>query len=184
MRGRPMVAAHGRTLVFCGMTVRFEVVSADPSPALLKFARTLMGEYAAMPHINGRWDTAPADIAALPLPFVAPAGVLLVAFDGEAPLGCGALLTLEPGIVEMKRVYVREAARGCGVGESLVRTLLGHADALGCPRVRLDTAPELLTAQALYRRLGFVPIPPYQAGLLPDTLFFERVADNATTRPA
>jgi ribosomal protein S18 acetylase RimI-like enzyme len=62
--------------------------------------------------------------------------------------------------------------------------LLARARALGFGRLRLDTAPELLEAQALYRRFGFAPIPQYRSGLLPDALCFEvdltlRVLDGA-----
>ena len=151
-----------------------EVVDASAPTGRWEVARTLMREYAALPHTTGRWPTMHADIAALPRPFVAPAGVLLVASAGDEPLGCGALLALAPDIGEVKRMYVRPAARGRGVGEALLRALLAHADSLGFTRVRLDTAPELLAAQALYRRFGFTEIPPYRSGLLPDALCFER----------
>ncbi|MGE3956919.1 MAG: GNAT family N-acetyltransferase [Vicinamibacterales bacterium] len=153
------------------------VVGADAPAAHLEAARTLMTEYAALPHTAGRWPTMQADLAALPQPFVAPAGVLLVAWAGALPLACGGLLEREPGIAEVKRMYVRAAARRRGVGEALLRALLEHAGRIGATRVRLDTAPELLAAQALYRRFGFTPIPHYRDGLLPDALCFERPVD-------
>ncbi|MCC7053206.1 MAG: GNAT family N-acetyltransferase [Gemmatimonadaceae bacterium] len=157
------------------MSVRIETVPEHGGAPLLAVARALVAEYAALPHTVGRWSNAAADIAALPQPFVAPRGALLVALDDGGALGCGALRHFEPGIVEIKRMYVRPAARGRGVGEALLRALLHRAAHLGYDRVRLDTAPELLAARALYGRLGFEPIPHYQPGLLPDTLCFERV---------
>ena len=135
---------------------------------------TLMREYAALPHVAGRWLTVEQDLAALPHPFVAPSGALLLATDGVQPLGCGGLVALSPGVGEIKRVYVRPVARGRGVGEALTVTLLAEAKRLGFHRVRLDTAPELVAAQALYSRLGFVRIPPYRDGLLTDAVCFER----------
>lgn len=148
-------------------------VDGDAPPRHLEAVRTLMMEYAALPHTTGRWTTAPADIAALPQPFVAPRGALLLATGEAEALGCGALLTLEAGVGEIKRMYVRPAARGQGVGTALLHALLSQAALQGFVRVRLDTAPELLEAQALYRRFGFAPIPPYRPGLLPDALCFE-----------
>ena len=155
------------------MTTHFAILDESPSVAQLEMARGLVREYAALPHTVGRWSTASADIAALPAPFVHPRGVFVIAMDNAHAIGCGAVLQLEPGIAEMKRLYVRPAARGRGIGEALVKVLLDHAAALGCSRVRLDTAPELQAAQALYRRLGFQPIAPYRAGLLADAVCFE-----------
>lgn len=153
------------------------------SPELITIARTLMSEYAAMPHTTGRWTTAIEDIATLPEPYVPPAGALLVAMrsvraaldDDASALGCGGLLPLHtPGDAEIKRVYVRPSARGQGVGEALTRELMRLAETIGYMRVRLDTAPELENAIRLYERLGFVHIPPYKAGLLPDAVCMER----------
>lgn len=159
-----------------------DIVDHDSPPTRVVIARTLMGEYAALPHTAGRWTTMDADVAALPHPFVAPAGVLLIASADDEALGCGALIALEPGVGELKRMYVRPDARGRGVGEALLRALLMHAGRLGFDRVRLDTAPELLAAQSLYRRYGFTAIPHYRTGLLPDALCFERPVVLAADR--
>jgi putative acetyltransferase len=147
-----------------------------------------MTEYAALPHTTGRWPTVAVDIAALPAPYVLPAGVLLIALADERSepppemaLGCGALIAQEPpAVAEIKRVYVRPHARRRGIGEAITRELISWADTLGFERVRLDTAPELLAARALYTQLGFYSIPHYRAGLLPDALCFERAVRNST----
>ena len=149
-------------------------VPASGDTTLLAMARELVGEYAVMPHTLPRWLTAAADLAALPQPFVAPRGVLLVAKQGDEAVGCGALLAYDPPVIaEIKRVYVRPSARGQGAGELIMRALLAEASARGFTRVRLDTAPELLAAQALYLRLGFVPIPQYRSEQLPGDVCFE-----------
>ncbi len=147
-------------------------LDAQASPALLGAARTLVREYAALPHTVGRWQTAEADIAALPHPFWAPAGALLVAYDDATAVGCGALLELDADVVEMKRVYLRHASRGRGYGERICRALIARATAMGYRRLLLDTAPALHAARSLYTRLGFVPIPPYRDGLLEDALCY------------
>lgn len=158
----------------------FSICVAD-TPPLVEIARVLFGEYSRLPHTTGRWPTVREDIAALPQPFVAPSGALLVALESSAAaaptanaaLACGALRALDARTAEMKRLYVRPHARRRGIGEAMTRAFLDRARILGYERVRIDTAPELLAARAMYERLGFTPIPPYRDGLLPDALCFE-----------
>lgn len=150
------------------------IVEAHAGPAL-DDARTLMAEYAALPHVAGRWPDPAADIAALPGPFVAPAGALLVAYAGDRPVGCGALRDATPGArAEVKRIYVRPEARGLGAGRALTVALMDLARARGATHVRLDTAPELTAARQLYATLGFTPISRYDPGQLPDAVCLER----------
>ncbi len=160
------------------MDIRLVVVDALAQPVRLEQLRGLMREYAAMPHTVGRWDSAAADIAAMPEPFVVPTGLLLMALRDEEALACGALLAMDAEVVEIKRLYVRPAARGAGLGARMTTALMQHAKRLGYATVRLDTAPELLAARALYERLGFHSISPYKSGLLLEALFFERHLDD------
>ncbi len=149
-------------------------VTNESGNELVSAVRLLMGEYAALPHIEGRWTTIAHDLAELPQPFVPPHGVLLICLDEGQPVGCGALRPFtEQGISEIKRVYVRPGARGKGAGELLMRALMTRSVEIGRPCVRLDTAPELMAARAMYERLGFVSIPLYSESMLPDTLCFE-----------
>ncbi|MCU0647135.1 MAG: GNAT family N-acetyltransferase [Gemmatimonadaceae bacterium] len=143
------------------------------APEQIDHVRVLMAEYGAMPHIAGRWDTVAADVAALPADYAAPSGALLLAMLDDRAAGCVALRALEPPTTcEMKRMYVRPDARGHGIGEALVHAVREHGRRLGYAVMRLDTAPELTAAIALYRRLGFVDIAPYAPRRLP-TLYFE-----------
>jgi GNAT superfamily N-acetyltransferase len=156
------------------MSLRIVTVPASGDPALVSIARTLVGEYAAMPHIGSRWASNATDIAALPLPYVAPRGRLLVAIDESEPLGTGSLLTFDaPTTGEIKRLYVREAARGRGVGDALMRALLDEARRMRFSRVILDTAPELTAARAMYTRFGFRQIPHYRPEQLSDDPCYE-----------
>jgi putative acetyltransferase len=128
----------------------------------LEVARALFSEYGDMPHVEGRWPNRHADLAALPGPYAPPTGTILIAWRGDEPLGCVGLSELEPGrSCEMKRLFVREIARGSGAGRRLVEALLDEARAMGYALMRLDTAPELMAARNLYTSLGFRSIPPY-----------------------
>ncbi|WP_156256746.1 GNAT family N-acetyltransferase [Sandarakinorhabdus oryzae] len=84
----------------------------------------------------------------------------IVEQDGQ-PIAMGGLHRLRDGVAEMKRVYVRDTARGLGLGRALVERLIADARGFGYRRMLLDTMPTLETAIALYERLGFVHIPPY-----------------------
>lgn len=151
-----------------------EAVLPDAPLTRIETVRLLMREYAALPHVVGRWTTIAEDIAALPYPYVPPIGIVLISRLEDRPVGCVALGDLGDRIGEVKRMYVRPAARGAGVGSALLQALLDHAQRVGCTRVRLDTAPELKTAIALYERFGFTPIPSYQVSQCVDALCFER----------
>lgn len=159
------------------------VLCVAEAPPLVAIAQALVAEYATLPHTAGRWLTVASDIARLPMPYVRPAGVLLVALESscvndptlEGALGCGALGSLEePRVAEIKRIYVRPDARRRGIGQAIVLALIEWADQLGFDRLRLDTAPELVAARALYARLGFTPTPAYRDGLPPDSVYLER----------
>lgn len=85
--------------------------------------------------------------------------VILLALDGGAAVGCGALRTLEPGVGELKRVYVKPEARGLGVGRALTAALLENAR--GIRIIRLDTMPSMSAAIHVYESLGFRRTGPY-----------------------
>lgn len=85
----------------------------------------------------------------------------LVAVLSGQVVGCGAWQPLEPGIAEIKRMYVRPSFRGRGIARQLVVALEEDALAAGRPVVRLETGTYLPSAIALYRSVGYLPIPAY-----------------------
>lgn len=98
--------------------------------------------------------------------------LLLAAVDGE-PAGCAGMRALPDGAAEMKRLYVRPAYQGRGLGRDLAEKIIAAARASGYAALRLDTLPKMVPAIALYRALGFRPRGPYAAAPTPGALFFE-----------
>jgi len=133
----------------------------------------LFRAYAASLGVDLAYQGFEAEVANLPGRYAPPAGRLLLARSAQGePLGCIALRALEtPRCCEMKRLYVAPAARGLGLGEALVRALIAEARAAGYSEMRLDTLPEMRSAQALYARLGFKAIEPYYATPVAGTAF-------------
>jgi GNAT superfamily N-acetyltransferase len=80
--------------------------------------------------------------------------------DGEA-IGVGGLKRLSDTVGEIKRMFVRPAARGLGAGRAIVCQLIDDARALGCSTVYLESASFMHPAHALYRSVGFVPSESY-----------------------
>lgn len=85
----------------------------------------------------------------------------LVAVLGGRAVACGAWQRLDAGTAELKRMYVRPAFRGRGIARQLVVSLEEEALAAGHPTLRLETGSYLPAAIALYRSVGYTPIPTY-----------------------
>ena len=143
-------------------------------PEDLMTTRALFVEYAASVGDDLCFQDFEKELAELPGAYQPPAGALLLAERAREVVGCVALRPLDPpGIAELKRLYVRRAARGAGAGRALIDAVLAKARRAGYERVRLDTLPVMKAAQSLYRALGFVEIPAYREYPVPGTIFME-----------
>jgi GNAT superfamily N-acetyltransferase len=117
-------------------------------------------------------------------PSAADVSVVLLARDADGTaIGCGALRALEPGVAELKRMYVVPSARGRGVSRQLLVALEAAAVERGWNTLRLETGPRQPEAVGLYESAGYRPIAAFGAYVgapdADDSLFYERVLEPA-----
>lgn len=95
-------------------------------------------------------------------------------WEGEQPVGMGALKDLGGGELEVKSMYTAEHCRRRGVGSAVLRHLIAAGRARGAKRMSLETGSwdYFRPAVALYRKHGFVECPPFADYVLdPNSLF-------------
>jgi GNAT superfamily N-acetyltransferase len=154
---------------------RFRLVKVRHA-AEIAAAAVLFREYADWLDLDLGFQGFEAELAGLPGKYAPPTGELMLACSpaGEA-LGCVAVRQLEGNAVcEMKRLYVRPAARGTGIGGALVAALIASAEELGYAEMKLDTLARLPEAFALYKRFGFLEIPAYYNNPVPGTVYLSK----------
>lgn len=163
-----------------------EIVLMTPDePHELEATRAIFRDYAASLGVDLGFQNFDEELAKLPGEYAEPRGALLLALvntiDTAVPIdtppmqrlqgglahvaGCCALRPLDtadyPNAAEMKRLYVRPAFRGVGLGRQLAEAVLDVARGAGYACVLLDTLDDMESARALYEDLGFVEVPPY-----------------------
>jgi GNAT superfamily N-acetyltransferase len=148
------------------------VVGQVDTPGLVEIARGLFREYAEAIGTDLEYQGFSEELAALPSPYIPPRGALLIARAETEVAGCVAMRPLTEEVAEMKRLYVRSSFRSFGLGRRLVEAVVNIASGAGYKELRLDTLASMGAAHALYLRLGFVEIPPYNTAHLPGTRFF------------
>jgi ribosomal protein S18 acetylase RimI-like enzyme len=127
--------------------------------------RAIFREYAQTLTVDLCFQGFADELAQLPGDYAEPRGALLLAWVNGVVAGCCALRPLDTSdytnAAEMKRLYVRQAFRGMGLGRQLTEAILDAAKRSGYSCVLLDTLDDMESARALYENLGFEEIPPY-----------------------
>jgi putative acetyltransferase len=141
-------------------TSAIELVEAR-SDAEIAACRELFVEYQRALGVSLCFQGFDAELDALPGDYAPPKGRLYLALARGRPAGCVALRPLFHRDAEMKRLYVRSAYRGSGLGWTLAMRVIDDARELGYDLLKLDTLPNMKAAQRMYERLGFVDTAPY-----------------------
>jgi GNAT superfamily N-acetyltransferase len=144
------------------------------SPAQVAQARELFLEYAQSLGFSLCFQNFDKELAELPGDYAPPDGRLLLAeYDGQLA-ACVALHKLEPGVCEMKRLYLRPLFRGKGLGRALAERIIAEARQIGYQRMRLDTVePVMKDAVAMYGKLGFEEVAPYRPNPVAGAMYME-----------
>jgi putative acetyltransferase len=88
-------------------------------------------------------------------------GVYVVAYSGNLPVACGAVRPFEPGVGEVKRMYVHREHRRHGYARAVLSHLVVQARGLGYSRLVLETGNRQGPAMRLYESGGFERIAPF-----------------------
>ena len=140
-------------------------IATPGTAAALDDVRTIFREYAASLKVDLCFQGFDEELTRLPGDYAEPRGALLLAYVDGHVAGCCALRPLDsvdyPNTCEMKRLYVRPAYRGLGLGRELAAAIMDAARIAGYDHVLLDTLDDMEAARTLYQELGFEEIPPY-----------------------
>jgi GNAT superfamily N-acetyltransferase len=164
---------------------RFRLANARSAEEISE-AAGLFREYADWLGIDLSFQDFEAELASLPGKYAPPTGELMLAYspDGDA-LGCVAVRPLaESAVCEMKRLYVRPAARGLGIGRALVAAIIGAAETIGYTQMKLDTLASMPEAIALYKCCGFLEIPAYYHNPVSGTVYLGKRLSGTQARNA
>jgi putative acetyltransferase len=139
-------------------------------PADVEAVRALFAEYARGVDEPRCFGGLERELTDLPQGYL----VLFLAHEEGVPSGCVGLRELDRSTAEMKRLYVRPAWRGRGIGRQLAEAAIGAAREGGYKRIVLDSLPKMREARELYRSLEFRETAPYLAQPTPGATCFER----------
>ena len=141
------------------------------TPDDLNQVRALFIDYQASLDIDLCFQGFEEELCNLPGQYAEPMGALLLAFVDGAPAGCCAFRPMinsdHVNACEMKRLFVRPAFRGFGLGRQLVERTMVQAQMAGYTSMLLDTLSDMETARALYQEAGFEEIAPYYHNPIP-----------------
>lgn len=140
----------------------------------IRYARELFEEYAAWLGVDLCVQGLEKELRDLPGNYSPPDGRLILATDEGKIAGCIAIRKIGPETCEMKRLYVRPAFRGRGLGRELANAIVEEARSIGYQKMRLDTLPRMMEqAVNMYHSFGFNEIEPYYANPVVGTMYME-----------
>lgn len=101
---------------------------------------------------------------------------VVVAYENEKPVGCGAIKEFESGTMEVKRMYVSPDERKKGIASKILNELENWASELSCTRCLLETGKRQPEAIGLYNKSGYKQIPNYgQYANVENSVCFEKI---------
>lgn len=100
---------------------------------------------------------------------------VVVDYDADKAVGCGAIKEYENGVMEIKRMFVPAELRGLGIAGQVLNELQIWAKELGYKKCILETGDKMIEAIGLYKKNNFKIIPNYgQYATIKDSVCFEK----------
>ncbi|WP_373428916.1 bifunctional helix-turn-helix transcriptional regulator/GNAT family N-acetyltransferase [Streptomyces rishiriensis] len=158
--------------------LRLAAITVEPVDGAAPDARACMEAYAA--DLTDRFGSFTASDLVRPAEVSGASGAFFVAYEEGRPVGCGGLRTLEPGVGELKHVWVHPDARRLGLARRILDRLECAATERGLRLLRLDTNASLTEARAMYRACGYQEIPAYVDHVYADHWFEKRLPTSTT----
>lgn len=137
-------------------TITIRTIRRDDNEALAKIIRDTLAEFGANHPGTVYYD--PTTDHLFEVFHAEPRSTYFIAeINGEMVGGAGIYPTdgLPEATCELVKMYLRPAARGLGLGRTLIERCLVTAKDYGYKQVYLESMPELKKALSVYERFGF-----------------------------
>jgi len=150
------------------------IVYREAAPGDMDGVRLLIREYLASMGLDLSFQGIEEELETLPGKYERPQGAIIVAEAGGALCGCVALRKIGDGVCEMKRLFVKDAYKGRGIGKELVSRIIEEGRAKGYRAMRLDTLSTMKSALKLYGAFGFRETEAYVYNPIKGAVYLEK----------
>ena len=154
-------------------------ICAVENAAQIEEIKALFREYEKFLDVDLCFQGFEEELATLPGKYAPPTGELLIAMVDDRVAGCVGVRPIEPGVCEMKRLYVRPEFRGLGLGRDLAERIIAASRKMGYRQMKLDTLGFLEAAIHVYRSLGFREIGSYYNNPLEEVMYWQLDLDRS-----
>jgi len=138
-------------------------------------AKKLIIEYAQWLNLDLCFQNIDDELDSFPEKYKEPDGAFIIAKENNNIIGYVGIRKLEPGICEMKRLFVSDNNKGKGIGEKLVETIIDEAKTKKYEKIRLDTIDTMAAALNIYYKNGFYKTEPYYNNPNEGTVYLEKI---------
>lgn len=153
-------------------------ITNKSTPEEMEQVKGLFREYAAWLSVDLSFQRFEEEMLTLPDNYSAPEGALFLAKVDGHPAGCVAVRRFDNTTCEMKRLFVRDAYKGHGVGKALAAKAIEAGRDLGYQRMLLDTLAHMRPAIELYTALGFQPIAAYYDNPISNAVYLSMMLEE------
>lgn len=172
MQAAHLVCTRWYSISFLRDMLKIEIKTAS-TPTEFLHAKALIQEYVTWLGVDLSFQNFDAEMADLPKMYNKADGGLFLAYLNHAPVGIAGLRRFSETEAEVKRMFVKDSAKGMGIGKQLLRTCVETARKLGYQNIKLDTAAFMTAAIKLYTDQGFVEIDAYRFNPHDHARYFE-----------